>query len=269
MKKVYQIAICFSFLILAFNAFGQDSTQTSGVSFNAGADLVSRYVWRGTQFGGFSPAIQPGVSVGVGNLEIGAWGSYSVGGVNPYQEFDLYVSYTMLDGMFSLTLNDYFFPDEIADYKYFRYDKDETGHIFEGAVSFNGTDNFPVSLLLAVNFFGNDARKINDDETSPDFNQEDGIQYSSYAEIGYSTKIQDVDINAFMGLALNNPKKADPNTGYVGETGFYGDGFGVVNLGLTASKEIKITDKYSLPVFASIITNPQREKVFFVFGITF
>lgn len=269
MKKIYQIAICFSIFCLALNAMGQDSTETSKLNFDVGADLVSRYVWRGIQFGGFSPSIQPGASVAIGNLEIGAWGSYSIGGANPYQEFDLYISYTLMDGMFSLSLNDYYFPDETADYKYFRYDKDETGHIFEGSVSFNGTESFPVSFLLGVNFFGNDVRKINDDQTSPDFNSEDGLQYSSYAEIGYSGSIKDVSIDAFMGLALNNPKKADANTGYIGETGFYGDGFGVVNLGFTASKEIKITENYSLPVFGSIITNPQAEKVFFVFGITF
>jgi len=269
MRKIYQIAICFGILCLAFNAISQDSTETSKLNFDVGADLVSRYVWRGTQFGGFSPSIQPGASVAIGDLEIGAWGSYSIGGANPYQEFDLYISYTLLDGMLSLTLNDYYFPDEMTDYKYFRYDKDETGHIFEGSVSFNGTESFPVSLLLAINFFGNDARKINDDPNSLDFNQEDGIQHSSYAELGYSTSINDVVIDAFMGIALNNPKKADANTGYIGETGFYGEGLGVVNLGFTASKEIKITEKYSLPVFGSIITNPQAEKVFFVFGISF
>ncbi len=272
MKRILKIAICLSFLSLSFVSFGQDSTKTSNVSFDFGADLVSRYVWRGTQLGDASPAIQPGVSVGIGGLEIGAWGSYTMGGVNPYQELDLYLSYTFAD-MITVTLNDYFFPIEgladSVDYKYFNYKEKETGHILEASVSFNGTENFPLSILLAVNFYGSDAQKINDDPNSANFNQEDGIQYSTYAEIGYSTTINEVGLDAFMGLALNNPKKADANNGYFGETGFYGEGFGVVNLGLTALKEVKITDKYSLPLSASIITNPQAEKVFFVFGITF
>ncbi len=270
MKRILKIAICLSFLCLSFAGFAQDSTKTSNVNFDFGADLVSRYVWRGTQFGGSSPALQPGASIGIGGLEIGAWGSYSMGGVNPAQEFDLYVSYTFAD-MITVTLNDYFFPVEGDDYKYFNYKEKETSHILEAAVSFNGTENFPVSLLLAMNFYGADNKKINDDPSSPEFNQEDGIQYSSYVEIGYSTTINEVGIDAFMGFALNNPKKADPDLGlgYVGEIGLYGDSFGVVNLGLTASKEVKITDKYSLPLSASIITNPQAEKVYFVFGITF
>jgi hypothetical protein len=268
MKRTLKIAICLSFLCLSFVGFAQDSTKTSSVNFDFGADLVSRYVWRGTQFGGASPALQPGASIGIGGLEIGTWGSYSLGGVNPAQEFDLYVSYTFAD-MITVTLNDYFFPVEGVDYKYFNYKEEETGHILEASVSFNGTENFPISLLLAMNFYGADAKKINDDQNSADFNQEDGIQYSTYAEIGYSTSINEVGIDAFMGFALNSPKEADANTGYIGEAGFYGNGFGVVNLGLTASKEVKITDKYSLPLSASIITNPQAEKVFFVFGITF
>jgi hypothetical protein len=41
-----------------------------------------------------------------------------------------------------------------------------------------------------------------------------------------------------------------------------------VNLGLTVSKDIKITDKFALPVFGSFITNPEAENVFFVFGIS-
>ena len=41
-----------------------------------GADLVSSYVWRGTQFGS-GPHIQPWVSLSKGDLELGAWGKFS------------------------------------------------------------------------------------------------------------------------------------------------------------------------------------------------
>ena len=38
-----------------------------------GADVVSSYVWRGTQFGE-GPHIQPYISAGKGGFEVGLWG---------------------------------------------------------------------------------------------------------------------------------------------------------------------------------------------------
>jgi hypothetical protein len=54
-----------------------------------------------------------------------------------------------------------------------------------------------------------------------------------------------------------------------GESGFYGDYMGVVNLGLTTTKEIEITNKFKLPLTVSLITNPQAEKIYLVAGFSF
>jgi hypothetical protein len=43
----------------------------------------------------------------------------------------------------------------------------------------------------------------------------------------------------------------------------------VVNLGLTASKEMELTDKFSIPVSVSYILNPETERTFLVFGVSF
>ena len=45
--------------------------------------------------------------------------------------------------------------------------------------------------------------------------------------------------------------------------------FEVVNVGISTSKEIKIIDKFSLPVFGSVIVNPQAEIAYVVVGISF
>ncbi len=266
MVKIQRIFVFLLFLGICSSMQAQD--KGNPITFNAGADFMSRYVWRGTQYGGVAPSIQPSVSMGIAGLEIGAWGAFSTGGVNTTQEFDLYLSYTFAKDMFTATVTDYYFPVEGSDYKYFCYDKDKTGHVFEGSLSFNGTEKLPISLLLAVNFYGADAARIIDDPKSSEFNQKDGIQYSTYAELGYSTAVEDVSLDFFLGMNLLAPKKADTQTGYVGESGFYGKYMGVVNLGLTASKEIKITEHFSLPIQASLITNPMDEKVFFVFGFS-
>ena len=55
------------------------------------------------------------------------------------------------------------------------------------------------------------------------------------------------------------------------KTDFYADcegGFAVTNVSLKASKDIKITDTFSVPVFAAINTNPSTQKAYFVFGLT-
>lgn len=87
---------------------------------------------------------------------------------------------------------------------------------------------------------------------------------TKYVEFGYNKNIKGVDLNAFVGAALDKP---DTDRG---ELGFYGnDTAGIINLGLKVSKSIVITENYSLPVQASIMTNPEAGNVFMVFGISF
>lgn len=247
----------------------EESNKGSNLDFDIGADLMSRYVWRGTQFGGNGPSVQPGITMSWKGLEVGFWGAYSLNGINNVQELDLYASYTFLDDMFSVAITDYFFPDEALVYNPFEYKKDTTAHILEGTLSFNGTEKFPISILLAMNFYGADAEQLSDDPNSTDFNQKTGIQNSTYLEFGYSTTIRELSFDAFAGFNLTSPKEANLNDGYVGETGYYGSKRGMVNLGFTLGKEIPVTELYSIPLSASIITNPVDDKIYFVLGISF
>lgn len=264
MNKRLSILLVGVFLFLQ----GIVQAQESGAKLNLGADLMSRYVWRGTQFGGASPSLQPSLALTANNFEVGFWGAYSLGGQNTFQECDIYASYTFAKDLFTATLTDYFFPVDGGEYDYFDYNKNSTGHILEGTISFNGTEKFPISILFAMNFFGADAKKIVSDRNSTNFNEEDGIQHSSYLEFGYSTGISNVSLDLFAGFNLTSPEDKNLSTGYTGETGFYGSKAGLVNLGFTAGKEIAISEKFSLPVSASLITNPVSKSVFLVFGIS-
>ena len=52
-------------------------------------------------------------------------------------------------------------------------------------------------------------------------------------------------------------------------TTFYDtSGFAVTNVALKASKDIKITDTFSVPIFGQVIANPCSGKAYFVFGFT-
>jgi len=268
-KNLYTSLLFIIILFFGNQLWAKDATQkATKVSFEMGADVMSRYIWRGSQFGGNSPSLQPSVSVGYGNLTLGAWGAYSLSGSNTGQEFDLSLNYTFLNDALTAGICDYYFPDESADYQYFNWNKDATGHVLEASLLFNGTDKLPLTLLVAVNFYGADAITVNDDPSSPGFNSRDGIKYSNYFELGYSFNVNDISCNAFMGGTLNQVRKSDNLIGYVGETGYYGTGPGIVNLGITATKSLPVMEKFSLPLSASIITNPQTQKVFFVFGFS-
>ena len=271
MKNILLTAtFLFALIISSINTYAQEEEEKEcPVEINMGVDLNNRFIWRGMNLGGSSPSIQAYVGFMLKNFEIGTWSAYSVGGNNPNQEFDLYAAYFFANGMFNIMVLDYYSASDIFDYNYFDYNENTTGHFYEASLSFNGNENIPVSFLASMIFYGADAVQINDDPLSPDFNMQTDIQYSNYFELGYNTEVNDVSFNAFVGFTLSNPKNPDITTGYIGESGFYGTGPGVINAGITTSKEISITDKFALPVTASIITNPQAEKVFFVIGFSF
>jgi hypothetical protein len=200
---------------------------------------VSRYVFRGVDFGeAFS--VQPVIEYSSGGFTVGSWSSYSItAGVA--NEHDLYVSYA--SGPFAVGLTDYFFPvpggGESA--KFFNFDGETTGHILEPYVAFGGTEAFPIALYAAINAFASDA-------SDPD--------NSIYLEAAYGFMVEDVELGLTAGFVPQ-------------ESAFYGtDGANFINLGLSASKAVDITDSFSLPLMVQYIINPESERTFLVFGLS-
>lgn len=248
LKANKKFVLIFSTLILTGSLSAQVKSEKGEITF--GANLMNRYIWRGSQFS-TGPVIQPTIEYRKGQFSFGAWGSYAQDGSDG-AEADLYISYTLARDLFTATITDYFFPADIIaiNNNYFDYKKASTGHIIEGTLAYNGSDKFPVSIMTAINFWGTDQDASG--------NQ----QYSIYIEFGYALKYKKGEINLFAGLT---PIDANEEKG---EAGFYGDTAGFVNLGFTASKEITLTDKFSLPISASVIANPMAENLFLVFGVT-
>ena len=114
-----------------------------------GADVVSRYVWRGTDYGN-AAAVQPSIETTIGPVALGAWGSWSIS-PGPADasgsECDLYASTTV--GPVGLTLTDYFFPAYAGTDSLLNVDI----HVFELSA---GADVGSVSVLAAVNVSGDD-----------------------------------------------------------------------------------------------------------------
>ena len=218
--------------IAAMSASAQDNEVNTTVS----ADVVSSYIWRGLDCG--SAAIQPTLGIDYKGLSLTAWGSYGLVDTNDAKELDLTLAYAT--GGFNIGITDYWFntPEE----RYFLYDAHKTSHIFEANV---GYDFGAASIQWFTNFAGNDG-----------LNKDGKRAYSSYVELNVPFKLATCDWTATAGAV---PYATD----------YYGvDGFAVTNLALKATKDIKITDSFSIPVFGQIAANPASQKAYFVFGFT-
>jgi hypothetical protein len=218
------------FLTLAVALFaGLSGTAQAADGFKVGADVVSSYVWRGSDIGD-SPAIQPSLTYtfpGSGII-VGAWGSYAVNDQNDagrYKEVDLYV--TVPVGPFSATVTDYSVTNAGSGRA---FDFTTSGpNTVEASVGFE-QDN--LSLLAAINFAGYDYDHAKYFEAGYKFYNKDG--YTAKAVIGAGDEVEYAPLK--------------------------GDGFNIVNLGVSVSKD-RFTGAY--------IYNPDTEKSNLVFTASF
>ena len=207
-----------------------------------GADIVSSYVWRGQNFGHVS--LQPELSVAWKGLSLSAWGSVGLSDKDDSREVDLTLSYET-DGL-SFGIVDYWDNGDGKPYFYYKAmvstnRQDGTAHSFEGFVNY---DFGPLSASWQTYFAGNDY-------------QIDGKRaYSSYFELSAPFRLASCDWDARFGIV---PWKS----------GMYdASGFSVTNLSLRATKAIKITPTFDLPLFGQVAANPASLHFYFVFGLT-
>jgi hypothetical protein len=234
MKKLNRIFLVLSLLLMVVsnNMFAQETEvveEEKESPFSVGADLVSSYVWRGGKLGG--AALQPGVEFSTSGLTLGAWGSFGLGPADEaVNEADLYISYGFDFGL-SIGLSDYYYQGA----SYFEYGDSISSHAFEINVGFEKG-----GFALSGNYILNDSR----------FGA--GSQGGDmYFELGYGFENFSVFIGAGDGWHTSTTE------------------FEVCNIGISASKELKISDKFSLPVSGLVSINPQLETLNIVGTITF
>ena len=209
------------------------------IETTVGADVVSRYIWRGMELG--DAALQPSLGISAGGFSASLWGSTGIVRAADTKEFDITLSYSIAG--LSAGVTDYWFsvgPEPAG--RYFRYDDKATNHVFE---AFVGYDFGFASVSWYTNLAGNDYDADGDNA------------FSSYCELAAPFSLGGLDWTATLGFVPM-------------ETAFYGtDGFAVTNIGLAAEKSLVITDKFSLPISAGVTFNPCSEMAYFVFGISF
>ena len=215
------------------------SREGSEVSLSLGGDIVSSYIWRGQDLG--STAIQPTLGVEYKGLSLSAWGSYGLVNTADTKECDLTLAYTV--GGLNIGITDYWFSAGLdPENRYFKYDAHGTNHVFEANI---GYDFGLASVQWFTNFAGNDG-----------INKDGKRAYSSYMEVVVPFKLATVDWTATAGAVPFST------------TSYGTDGLAVTNLSLKATKEIKVTDTFSIPVFGQLVGNPCSQKAYLVFGFT-
>lgn len=227
---------------------------TASAQVNLGSDLVSRYVWRGFDFGE-SFSVQPDLSFSSGSFTIGTWASYSISadgsGAN---EHDLYASYSV--GPVTVGLTDFYFPSPPGPNgvsrgaQFFNYDGGGNGaHYLEPSLSVSGGESFPVSLFASIVAYNAPNHPV-------------------YLEASIPFTVQGVDMGVSTGGVLVRPD--DESTPTVEEAdAFYGlTGPAYTKIALSASKALHVTDSFDLPLSASFVVNPHTERTFLVFGVS-
>lgn len=238
MKKFNLRTIFFIAFITGMTAicYAQSKLEAS-----VGADLVSRYVWRGQELGGAS--IQPSLSVSYKGLSLSAWGSVDLSdtfnGNETTKELDLTLNYQT--GGFNIGVTDYWFTGGAG---YFQYAAHETKHTFEANIGYDFG-------FMAVKWFTNFAGITG--------NYEGDRAYASYISVAAPFQLGGLNWTAEIGAT---PWAND----------FYNNtanGFEVCSLSLSSEKELKISESFTLPLFAQIVWNPATDGAWFVAGVSF
>lgn len=232
----YSIVFC---IIIISSQSGFANKEINIIDTDIHVDFRSMHIWRGIATS-YSPTIEPTFEINRKNYTTGIWLAQSFDG--NYSELDLYLNYNYRD--FSFTVYDYYCPPTIqASSEIANYRKNTTKHTLELNFSFNGNKQLPINILLATMVYGDDINS----ETNKN-------NYSTYLQFGYSTVIDENTIELFLGL----------NT----FESYYGENFGIVNAGLTASRNLNVHKSLIVPIQASLITNPLANSLFLSFGFT-
>jgi len=147
-----------------------------------------------------------------------------------YKEADLFATYAFPFGL-TLMATDYYFPG----LKYFDYSDTSGSHAFEAGLSYTLFEKLTLSGFYIFNKAGGVG----------------SVGKDTYVEASYAFAPLTVIVGAGNGWHTSD-----------GE-------FNLCHIGLKSTKEIKVTESFSLPVTGAVIFNPDREQLYVVVGLSF
>jgi hypothetical protein len=233
MSKKRHLIYCFVAFVAGFATIVSGKAQENDqneLEISTGFHLTSRYLWRGLLLSPGASA-QPFMEITGKGFIAGAWGSSTL---HPYewQEVDLYLSYEWKN--LRLSVFDYFyFNDTLQNPGYFNYKNNETTHVLELVAEFTGSDKIPFRVLGGYNFYGADPTN------------------SMYFELAWMKSLGNTELEIF--------------SGYTPHKGFYHESKrGFTNVGVSAARNIYISDQISIPFQVRFVYNPLAQKTIMV-----
>ena len=216
-----------------------DTAKTTLQPF-ANAMFASQYVWRGVMLDN-KPNIQPLIGVSYGGFEVGAFGSIST--VNSYSEYDTYIAYTYK--CLKLSVTDFYvdLSGPANSQRYFNYSDTIGYHHVTCDLVFTGGKKFPVKLTASTMVY-----------SGWDLDSLGKQKYTTYLEARYLHN----NFEAFVGVIS-------------GQSNFYlndQEGFNVLNVGVAYNYKLKFTN-FDVPIVTQFCVNPEMEKVYLTFALTF
>ncbi|MDR1562453.1 MAG: hypothetical protein LBS54_05140 [Dysgonamonadaceae bacterium] len=228
-------------------AFTLKAQESKGLELSAGADIVSKYVWRGANQGQ-GAAFQPTLGLSWKGLSLSAWGSTGFAGQEAY-EFDISLGYSVAG--LSVALTDYYWDGQAGE-----YDDHENCHHLEASASYS----FSIPLTLsAATMIGFNDPGLNPADPTLGTTDPTERNLSTYLSAGYDFAIGAASLTASIGVTPWG-------------SALWGSGedkFEVADISLKGSKELKITDRFSVPVFVQGILAPATKSAHLVFGLSF
>lgn len=248
--KTRLIMLLIGLLTTSFSAMAQQQPE-----FEAQADLVSQYLWRGLVKGDIS--VQPQMKLSWENAYLSILGSKGFNAEDE-EELDVSLGYKFPFGL-NVGVNDYWQSGVVENDLYFSYSKGNTAHRLEGNIGYTCKYG---SLQAYCMFYGND--------TDVEGNQ----AYSTYIELSVPFRFAGLDWTAKAGMtpmeSAGSARVVVPKSGplyiIVGDY-TYADGPACVLASLRATKTLPLGHGLSLPVYAEFNVNPYLQTAHIMGGI--
>ena len=241
-KKIFQMILA----VVIIGCLAGVATAEDKISVNTSVDFYNRYVWRGLDIAN-TPSMQPSLSAGYDGFEIGVWGAYTLSNqTSASDEIDFWLSYSREFGegnALTILATDYYFPNAGAKFFNFNnYDDPNPGaHTVELGLSFSSPMLKSLTLSAYVNVYNDGGN-------------------NTYFQADYPFKVGETEMGLFCGAAGGS----SDNPGYYGTASL-----NVINMGISAKRDIKMSGSFALPLTVSLIVNPNAEISYFLAGMSF
>lgn len=225
------------------------------VEGSVSADIVTQYIWRGQDLGGFS--FQPTASLSWQGLSLNVFGSTGLDKEDP-REIDLTLGFQRWGVNIGVT--DYWMSGVEKDNRYLYFDEFEGAHKLEANIGYT----CKYGSLQAYTMFWGEDYKTNGDRA-----------YSTFIELSIPFRAGGLDWDLRAGVTpmesagyqtITVPEGAIDGFGIINNHYFYGGGFTCNMASLRATKTLEYKN-VKIPVFAEFHANPELKTAMFLAGI--